>query len=184
MLKWGRDKLLIITQPVIRVKIQTQVCLIPKSLKFAFLPHCLRSSAALGELMFLSIYHERGTVLSVYKGYLIYPYNSRTVGDIRMSNFADNDEKSSQGHWEREWQNRASNSHNLIPETLHSCYSYLYQGSSHQAWCRWVPSGYSLGGLGSCIYSHEWGESTIRDYIFLLREALVYVLMEAASISH
>lgn len=127
MLKWGRDKLLIITQPVIRVKIQTQVCLIPKSLKFAFLPHCLRSSAALGELMFLSIYHERGTVLSVYKGYLIYPHNSRTVGDIRMSNFADNDEKSSQGHWEREWQNRASNSHNLIPETLHSRYSYLYQ---------------------------------------------------------
>lgn len=64
-------ELLTITQPVIkRTKIQTQVRLIRKSLKFAFRSHGVLLSVH-WDLVFLSIDNELATALSVYKDDLL-----------------------------------------------------------------------------------------------------------------
>lgn len=71
--KMRLDQLFLITQPVIRVKILTLVCSIPTSLKFAFISHSLLSQSGNLELMFVNVYREWGTMLSVHKDSLIYP---------------------------------------------------------------------------------------------------------------
>jgi len=70
--KMRLDQLFLITQPVFRVKILTLVCSVPTSLKFAFISHSLLSQSGNLELMFVRVYRELGTMLSVYKDSLIY----------------------------------------------------------------------------------------------------------------
>ena len=176
---WCSKNLHRITQPVIRVKILTLVCSIPTSLKFAFLSHSLLSQSGNLELMFVSVYHERGTMLSVHKDSLIYPQIAILPVMVRwpilwvkMKNFPRVTEKYNDG--------TESSPCPPIPDTLLSAAMLLLFTSGLI-----LLSGLTLAGAhwpffeGSWkLYASPWallGDYTIRDYVFLLCEALTYV---------
>lgn len=117
--KMRLGQLFLITQPVIRVKILTLVCSIPKSLKYAFIsksPITIRKSRA----NICECLPWAGHCAECLQRLSHLTSNSQPVVDSTMASFVGEDEELSQGHRERQWWNGVKS---MLPDSRCSALS-------------------------------------------------------------